>query len=99
MKGYSNCIGGDLNAGEPVKLQYCRHSKDSLLWRYSAISEQLVNVKSGLCLDAVKKPPHKRDPVLVNVCSDQAGFQKWQLHEIGVGTRCTQKWCEMVNKK
>jgi hypothetical protein len=102
MKTWAKCIAGDAGAGEPARLVSCGHGSgggDRVLWRHDKTTHQLINVKSGLCLDALKKPPHKREPALLSNCDANAEFQKWKISEIGVGTECTQDWCKMLNTK
>eukprot|EP00041_Stephanoeca_diplocostata_P032647 m.1053199 g.1053199 ORF g.1053199 m.1053199 type:complete len:537 (+) comp24187_c1_seq1:699-2309(+) len=94
MKGAAKCISGDAAAGGSARLDFCRRGGDGLLWRFDARAKQLVNKKSGLCLDAVRGPPHKRDPVVLSPCDSAARFMQWRLTEIG-SVPCTQKWCKM----
>ena len=58
--GWSECLNGNVEAGQPAKLSFCRRSTDQdIKWKFEASTGHLINQQSGLCLDAVHKPPHK----------------------------------------
>ena len=81
QKGGSMCLDG--SAEGDGRITHCsrpRHPND-IMWRYDS-EHRLVNEASRLCLDAVKKPPHKRDPVQMHPCTDDT-FQRWRITVIG----------------
>lgn len=88
---WSQCLGGDVNPGSPAKLPLCSNGGEGILWIYDS-SNRLKNIKSGLCIDAMTKPPHKREPLLVQPCSDSV-YQNWKITVIG-SVECKQKWCK-----
>ena len=90
---WAECLNGDVEPGQPARLSFCdRSESDAILWSYHSGTGHLVNKKSGLCLDAATKPPHKRIPTLMSSCSDAAEFQAWVGQAIE-SLKCTQSWC------
>jgi hypothetical protein len=93
--GWSSCMNGNVAPGSPAKITPCRRTEWSeIAWRFDAEKHQLVNKHSGLCLDAMHKPPHKREPALMQVCEDAAPYQKWTGQPIE-SLKCDQTWCQM----
>ena len=84
-------LSGDVAPGAPATLPVCRGSDTGVLWEHDALG-RLVNRKTKLCIDAVTKPPHRREPLKVSSCSDSE-FQRWRVTVIG-SVECKQKWCQ-----
>ena len=94
---WSACLNGDVAEGMPAKITPCRRTAwDQIAWRIDAETGQLVNKQSNLCLDAVHKPPHKREPALMSKCDASNDFQKWKGESIE-SLKCIQDWCKDKN--
>ena len=93
--GWSACMNGNVAAGTPAKITPCKRTAwAEIAWRFDAAKQQLINKHSGLCLDAIKKPPHKKEPAMMQLCDDAAPFQKWTGQPIE-SLKCNQAWCQM----
>eukprot|EP00040_Diaphanoeca_grandis_P037725 m.248889 g.248889 ORF g.248889 m.248889 type:complete len:636 (+) comp33866_c5_seq1:122-2029(+) len=90
---WSQCIQGNMKPAEAAAIQTCRNDDDGILWQQDE-SNRIVNKKSQLCMDVMTKPPHKREPLLLQPCSSDSPFQRFKITTIG-SVKCTQKWCKM----
>eukprot|EP00039_Didymoeca_costata_P008995 m.119417 g.119417 ORF g.119417 m.119417 type:complete len:593 (-) comp14315_c0_seq3:1527-3305(-) len=92
--GSGLCLDGtNAGAGQEVKLSECDHDRLQLAkkWSYNLIERTIQNMQTGLCLDVVHDPPHKREPVIVSECTGNA-YQRFNIIPLALLT-CTHDWC------
>lgn len=90
---WSSCMNGDVPEGSPAKITSCRRTEwEEIAWRMDE-EGRFVNKKSGLCLNAQHRPPHKREPAVMSACDESNEFQKWKGESIA-SLKCVQDWCK-----